>query len=268
MAMQQPTQPPSQPNSNTMGITKGFKDITTVTVTGGATEAKQDDQEVTLDAIETLITDGNITLSDLEDLLGTIDTDTGAIKTAVEGETPAGENHLGSIGGNSANPEASFNRPDNLTAYTSGDLLANSTIPAGVVAMQFTSARIATGSFTIMRARLHKASKDVVNAKFRLHLFNQDPVAIDPTFGDNGIMSINGITGSGFLGSFDYDMTSADVSDILADGISMAAGPIKGNSITVKLASGSVVWGLLEARDTYTPDGPIKYTCTLEILQD
>lgn len=178
----------------------------------------------------------------------------------------AGENHIGAIGGNSANPTVSFTRPANTDVYSSGDLIANSETAGSVVAMQLTIARITAGSFTIMRMRLHKNSATIANAQFRLHLFKADPVDTAPSSGDNGAIELNSLVVGVYLGYFDYNMTSSP--DIQASDIELAAAPANGTSITVKLTSGQLIYALLEARAAYIPTSGEVFTITGEVLQD
>src|SRR6266566_5156773 len=86
--------------------------------------------------------------------------------------------------------QASFNRPADTNAYSSGDLVANSTTAASVVPLSFTAALTSGGSFIIRRARLMKSDLSVINAKFVLHLYGADPSASSGiATGDNGAWS-------------------------------------------------------------------------------
>ena len=170
------------------------------------------------------------------------------------------------IGGWSVNPSDSFPRPANATQYASGDLIANDTTAASVVPLTFTAARIEAGSFVVRRARLHKDDADITAANFRLHLFSTDPTGTAPTAGDNGALELNSMAAGSYLGYFDFNMTSSP--DIQNSDIELAAAPAVGTDIVVKLSSGKVIYGLLEARGTYTPASGEVFTVTLEVLQD
>ena len=87
---------------------------------------------------------------------------------------PAGETHVGEVGGRNALVIASFARPGDTTAYTIGDLVANSTTTQSVVPMDFNIGRGASGVATtgmIRRARVRKTGKSTTSAQFRLHLW-------------------------------------------------------------------------------------------------
>lgn len=152
---------------------------------------------------------------------------------------------------------ASFSRPSNTTQYASGDLIANSATAASVSAMTF-----AGGNIVIRRARLTKSDDDTTAASFRLHLFSGDPTSTSPANGDNGAISLNTAIGE-YLGSFDLDMTSSV--DIYNTAGNLAIGtPLQGTEIMVPY-SGSI-YGLLEARSTYTPANGETFTVDLEYL--
>jgi hypothetical protein len=171
----------------------------------------------------------------------------------------AGENHIGEIGGRISNPSANFTRPNDTTAYASGDLVANSTTAGSVTAMSWTAARVAAGSFFIRRAKFRKSGTGTTNASFRLHLFVASPATI--TNGDNGAFSVSGV--ADYLGAFDVTADRA-----FTDGAYGTALPIAGSEINVKLASGQTIYGLIEARAAYTPTAQEVFTVDLEIQQN
>ena len=178
----------------------------------------------------------------------------------------AGENHIGSVGGHTAVVSSTVTRPSNTTQYAIADLIANSETAGSVTAMSWTTAaRVAAGSFMLRRARLYKDDDDVTAAQFRLHLFDSDPASTNPANGDNGAISLTNVLDN-HLGSIDFDMTASP--DIHTEG-NMAIGvPIQGFEISVKLSSGRTIYGLLEARATYTPASGEVFTAVLELLQD
>lgn len=182
--------------------------------------------------------------------------------TASVGVVPAAtENHVGEVGGRIATPAATFNRPADTTAYASGDLVANSTTAGSVTPLSWTAARVAAGSFMVRRARLRKSGTTVTNASFRLHLYATSPT---PTNGDNGAWLT---TRSGYLGSFDLDIGGAN-GRVFSDGSQVSAAPTVGSEVSVSLASGQSVFGLLEARAAYTPASGETFAVELEILQN
>jgi hypothetical protein len=213
---------------------------------GAATSAKQDTLAGLVGEVQASPT-ANTLLDRLKQLL------TGIILAA-------GENHVGQVGGTMAAATANFTRPADTTAYATGDLVANSTTAGSVVAMSFTGAtRVAAGSGMIRRARIKKSGTGVTNALFRLHLFKAAPATV--TNGDNGVFSVSGV--ADYIGAFDITVDRAFTDGAYGSGV-----PITGSEINFKLASGSTIYGLLEARGAYTPGNAEVFTADLEILQD
>lgn len=162
-------------------------------------------------------------------------------------------------------PSANFTRPADTTAYASGDLVANSTTAGSVVALSWTCLPIgmgtaADGYFFIRRAKLKKSTTGVTNAAFRLHIYGTDPAASSGIQnGDNAAWSVNDAT---YLGYFDFGSMVAH-----RDCAQMIAAPSVGAEISHSPASGSTVYGLLEARGAYTPGNAEVFTVHLEIYQ-
>jgi hypothetical protein len=177
--------------------------------------------------------------------------------------TPDGEpissSNLLPVGGLVANPSASFTRPADTNAYASGDLVANSTVAGSVVAMTLTAARVAAGSFLLRRIKLHKSGTSVTNASFRVHFFRAAPATI--TNGDNGVFSVSGV--ADYLGAMDVAIDRAFTDGAVGFGV-----PMIGSELSVKLASGTSIRALIEARGAYTPVSEEVFTLTLEDLQD
>ena len=72
---------------------------------------------------------------------------------------------MGQIGGFTPFAVASFTRPDNATAYASGDLMANSTTAASVLPLRFMVGQKRGGvSGVILGARIAKSNQTVTNA--------------------------------------------------------------------------------------------------------
>lgn len=152
------------------------------------------------------------------------------------------------------NASATFTRPNDTTTYAGGDLVANSTTAGSVTPMAFTVAPVPAGSFFVRRCRLYKSGANVNNAAFRLHLWSVSPT---PANGDNGAFSTSG--SASYLGALDVPSMLA-----FTDGAAGSGYPLVGSSITVKLSSGQIVYGLLEARGAYPPAASEVFTAVLE----
>lgn len=146
------------------------------------------------------------------------------------------------------NQTATFTRPNDTTAYTANDLVANSTTANLVVPMQF---QIPTPGVRLNRAILTLNSSTNTNAKFRVHMYGSSPTAAN---GDNGAWST---TASTYLGDFDIDCTVRAFTDTTT-GIAFVdstATPINFNS--------GIIYVLLEATAAYTPTANEVFTLRL-----
>ena len=154
-----------------------------------------------------------------------------------------------------SNPSASFARPGNTTAYASGNLVANSTTAGSVVPLAFTLGNsFGPGSFRMTRARIAKTGTSAANANFRLHLYQSSPVS---TNGDGGAWLTT--KASDWLGNIDVTSMLA-----FSDGCCGTGSAAAGSEMFLKLASGSTVYGLLEAKAAYTPVSGEVFTVILE----
>lgn len=165
----------------------------------------------------------------------------------------------------SANPiavvSANFTRPSNTTAYTSGDLVADTVTAGSVAPLTFaTAARTTAGSGQVLRARLKKSTNTTTAASFRLHLYKSSPTC---TNGDNDAWLT---TQSGYLGSFDLD-ASGSAGRVFSDPAAEVIGvPTVGSQVNF-VATATTIYGLLEARGAYTPGSAEVFTVELEIEQ-
>ena len=147
----------------------------------------------------------------------------------------------------------SFVRPANVTAYASGQLVANSTTAGSVIPATFIVRNENIGSI-VRRVRMRKSSTGVSGSSFRVHLYNSLPTV---TNGDGGVWLS---TTSGYIGSFDVTIDKA-----FSDG-SGGAG-VANNGVDVNLIYGTV-YGLVEARGAYTPVSGETITVELEVVCD
>jgi hypothetical protein len=168
---------------------------------------------------------------------------------------------MGQVGGHIANPSASFTRPADTTAYASGDLVANSTTAGSVAPMEFTILRQEMGrragnSAMIRRAFVRKSGTGVTNASFRLHLYGSSPTAAN---GDNAAWSTS--QAATWLGAIDVVVDRAFSDGAAGVSAQVEIGRVLGGT-------GSVIYGLLEARGAYTPGNAEVFTVELEVIQD
>ena len=231
---------------------------------GGGGDASAANQLLEIAELE----DINLNTANSFSALNSIESQTLTISGAVSGTEmqvdivaalPAGENFIGVMGGVTANPTANFTRPADTTAYASGDLVANSTTAGSVVPMTLTVTRVAAGSCILRKIKLHKSGTSTTNASFRVHFFRAAPATI--TNGDNGVFSVSGV--ADYIGAMDVSVDRA-----FTDGAAGFGTPVIGSEMSVKLASGSTIVALIEARAAYTPGNAEVFTVTLEDFQD
>lgn len=149
---------------------------------------------------------------------------------------------------------ATFTRPSDTTAYTSGDLVANSTTAGSVIPLNW---NLGNAGGYLMHSRLEKTdASDVSNATFTLHLFGSSPTVAN---GDNGAIS--------------FDI--ADRLDSVAFAIMVAATDDAYQTIRIGDTDFlypipipfQVVYGLIEVKAAYTPASAEVFTCYLTYEQ-
>lgn len=157
---------------------------------------------------------------------------------------------------------ASFIRPNDAAAYASGDLVANSTVAASVVALVFNAAE---SLFCVRKVRIRWGSVTVANFTFRLHLYTVNPfLTAPPTNGDNGVWATKI---AGYVGSLDVVAANAKA---FIDGAQAEGIPSVGTEITVNLGDtqGSLIlYGLIEAKAAYVPTALDTVTVNLEAVK-
>lgn len=156
--------------------------------------------------------------------------------------------------GLSARVSANFTRPADVTAYASGDLVANNTVAGSVAPMSFALGRLPTKGGCIRRVILRKSGTGIANASFRVHFYSAAPTV---TNGDNGAWISN--QAAGYLGSIDVTVDKA-----FSDGASGTGSPAAGSEVVF---SAQTVYALLEARGAYTPANAEVFTLTAEASQ-
>lgn len=156
-------------------------------------------------------------------------------------------------------PSATFTRPNNTTAYSANDLVANHATAGSVVPMSFDMTKYGhAANGKVRRVRLFKDDETVTNASFSLHLFSASPTV---TNGDNGAFAV--ATAETFLGSVAVDMSTG----AFASTTDLMECAVVSPEINVDLGAGRL-YGLLEALGAYEPAAQEVFTVTLEIEKD
>lgn len=155
-----------------------------------------------------------------------------------------------------ANPSANFTRPNDTTAYASGDLVANNVTNTSVVPLTLTLSGNTYGQMSIRRIRIKKSTNVTTNAQFRVHLYDTLPTV---TNGDNGAWLS---TESTYYGACDVTVDKA-FSDPASEGV---GSPNNGTEINIIGGQDKIVYGLIEARAAYTPGAQEVFTVILETV--
>jgi hypothetical protein len=152
-----------------------------------------------------------------------------------------------------------FTRPNDTTAYASGDTVANNTAAGSVTVLQFQAGKDQGRGGIITRCRVKKSGTGTTGAAFRLHLFAAAPT---PASGDNAAFSSSGA--ADYLGYLDVEAMQA-----FTDGAAGHGAPGVAQAIQFRPAAGSMVlYGLLEARGAYTPAAQETFDVSLEVMKD
>lgn len=143
-----------------------------------------------------------------------------------------------------------FTRPNDTTAYTAGDVIANSTTAGSVVPLAFL---LPARRAKVYGAKMTKSAASVTTATFKLHLYKDSPTAAN---GDNGAWST---TSSGYLGNISLDLSVNTFTNTnTATSTITTAAPI-----VFSADADNLVYGLLTAVGAYTPAAQETFTISL-----
>lgn len=152
---------------------------------------------------------------------------------------------------------ASFTTPAGTTAYSTGDLIANSATAGSVTPLDFAGAcRVAGGTGLIRRARLKTPDTGFASGSVILYLYKGSPTV---TNGDNGAWLS---TESNYIGSIPITLDKH-----FSDAEKGIGVPASGSEINFDCGTGSTdIYGLEVAAGAITPQGAKLHTVVLEIL--
>lgn len=168
--------------------------------------------------------------------------------------------HSRAVKGRIYDTAASFTRPSDTTAYASGDLVANSTTAASVVALSWSLVGQGEAELSgfVRKVRMHSSNTSTTNASFRVHFYKANPVASAPTNGDNGAYAV-AAGNDNYLGAVDttFDRT-------INNGKAYGSG-VPGTGAEMNFTGVSTLYALIEARAAYTPASGEVFTVVPEI---
>lgn len=150
---------------------------------------------------------------------------------------------------------AAFTRPNDTTAYASGDLVANSTTAGSVTAITLAGPTPLRQAYIVRRVRFQKSTTSTTNASFRLHLYSTTPTVSN---GDNAAWLSPGTL---YLGSMDVTVDKVFSDCAVGYGV-----PTAGSEVIVQPGDLTGLYGLVEARAAYTPGAQEVFTVTVETL--
>lgn len=155
-------------------------------------------------------------------------------------------------------------RPADTTAYTAGDLVANSTTAGSVTPFIWPIGGGAGQKGKIWRARIKKSTTTTANAGFKVHLFDGSQ-ALTVTNGDNGAFAPSNANAlANYLGWLEGTATSTTTVGVGAVTFCSTLSS-HGSFVGVRLpASIWQVYGLLEATAAYAPGSAETFFIELE----
>lgn len=146
--------------------------------------------------------------------------------------------------------EASLTRPANTTAYAAGDAVSNST--SAPVPLTFTNAVRETGGVgVVVSASIATNSNETTKPDLELWLFDAIPTATN----DNAAFVVSDADILNVVGVFAFATSAWRGGTAGTGGTSFAQGAWLANTPAplFRLAAGTSLYGLLVARNTYTP---------------
>lgn len=174
------------------------------------------------------------------------------------------------VGGLAINASDTLTMPNTTTTYAIGDLMGQNTNGSNVTPLTFTVSRTA-GSFTITGGRVesNRTSSTTVG-QFRLHLYYSAPTILAGAGNGDDAVYTTVVTGATiYLGALDFNLDRQHVDGYVGTGLVMNRSYIIG-----KLASGTTIRGLVEARNTYARSNNIGGTAAeylkfyLDVIQN
>jgi hypothetical protein len=175
------------------------------------------------------------------------------------GRTDNNERALVEATGLTKASSASFARPADTTAYAALDAISDSLSTPTVLTFPGMG-RIAGGSGYIVKARLLTDQK-TNTARFRLHLFHTAPTPVD----DNAPQTLLWTNRDKRVGYIDFDacFTEDPTNSTAAESLNTAV------RLPFVCANGSqALYGLLEARDAFTPASGQQFYIELTVEQN
>ena len=196
----------------------------------------------------------------------TIDTITGSPVAKTLDIAAGGFHYQQVIVGDIARVSDSFTRVADTNQYAIGDHIASTVTAASITAANSSfvlasAIRDADLGGYIDQIVLVSDAVNTVASSWRVHFFDTDPYATVPASGDNIAISLSTNAADDYLGYIDVEC-NLSVFESETTGVGVPLMPIP-----IKAASGTTIWGVLEARDVYTPVSGEGFTLYAHISQ-
>lgn len=186
----------------------------------------------------------------------------GTITTTISSVLPAGENHLGEVGGRTVKINSSFTRPADTAPYAAGDALADST-SAPTVNTVTNAARINAGSGVILNATLIDSAAVATAGSFEVWVF-------DTTWtpdNDNAIFTPTDSELATLVAIVPFNVSYVGDATVGADGNRVYQSDPINRGFVCGAASRNLFWALV-VRNALIPVSGEIFTLRLTILQD
>ena len=203
-------------------------------------------------------------LSSSSDQLPTALTGSGNLKVAVQETLPAGEAHVGQVGGSSIPIIGTVTRPAaDTTQYTAGDAITDSlTTPTAITFAN--CARVNAGSGFIVGAHLVDSANQATKLSAELWLFSA-PATPD---NDNAVFTPTDAELLTLVGVIQFNTWFIGNATVGTDGNAVALATLANPILFATGAASRNLTGLLVARNSYVPIASEVLSCVLRISQD
>lgn len=176
--------------------------------------------------------------------------------------TPAAtEVHLGQIGGTTVLAAGTMTRPSDTNGYIAGDGVTTATSSASAMSVTG-AARVSAGSGVIFGGRASKSTTGTSAASFRIWLYQGTPTAIP-----NDNAAFTAAVHADYLtliGTASFDFANGIVG---SDGVEVPI-TLDRSPMAFKLASGTSLTVIWEARASYSPSSGEIFRLVLDTVQD
>lgn len=171
-----------------------------------------------------------------------------------------GESHIGEVGGSTVFVTGSFTRPAATGTYDANDGVTDSASTPS--SFQFQNiARVDSGSFLIISARMVKSHTNTTNATFRLWLYKSTPSNIP---NDGAAFQIAWAERTNRFAYIDFDTAIAGSNCVSYYG----SFPDSKSTIPCKLPTDTSINGILQVKGAYAPGASEQFFFELGVLQD